>query len=717
MYNVMRKSIIDVLRENYMPYVAYVIQDRALPEIDGFKPSQRRILETMRRMSLFTGSRKKSQGIVGQTMFLHPHGDGAIYETLVRMSRDAESLLYPFIDSKGNFGKQYSRDMQYASARYTEIKLEPIAKELFKDMNKNTVDLVDNYDGTLKEPKLLPVTLPFILMNPQIGTAVAMASSFAPFNLNEVVDYTIAFIKSPNTVKVEDYIKAPDFPTGGNVIYDKDMFQRIFDTGRGTFTIRSTYHFTKEGILFEELPYTANFEAIIDKIADAVKDGKLKEVTDVNNNYGIKSKGVLVTTRKNVDKEALVEKLFKMTALQSTYPCNFNVVINGRPRVLGVKSIIHEWVKFRAQTVKRGLQFDVEKKLAKRHLLLGLKEILLDLDEAIKIIRGTKKKKDVVGNLVNAFDIDEKQAEYVGGIKLHELNEEHLIERTSEIETLEEEVEDLQDLISNRTRLAQLIISQLEEAKKEYGTERKSGIIEATAVAKATKKIVEIEDYNVKVFVTKEGYLKKLPLTSLRGNFNLKLKEDDEIISEFETTNNSDILVFTDKHNCYKYKTHEIEDSKPSLLGEYLPSLLELKDEKILFTTVTNDYKGTLFVGFDTGKLAKIELSAYATKTNRKMLANAYYIGAKALYFNVGQEDIDIVMVSSINKVGLFNTASINSKTSKTTQGNQLMKTKNDSTVVSIVDASKCVFEDAEYYRLANAGVGKYLKKDDEISI
>ncbi|UUV47049.1 DNA gyrase subunit A [Bacillus phage vB_BanS-Thrax5] len=717
MYNVMSKSIIDVLRENYMPYVAYVIQDRALPEIDGFKPSQRRILYTMMKMGLLTGTRKKSQGIVGQTMFLHPHGDSAIYETLVRMARDAESLLHPFIDSKGNFGKQNSKNMQYASARYTEVKLEPIAKELFRDINKNTVDMVDNYDGTLKEPKLLPATLPFILLNPQIGTAVAMASSFAPFNLNEVVDYFIAYIKSPKTVQVEDYIKAPDFPTGGNIIRDETMFKKIFDTGRGVFTIRSTYKFTDDGIVFEELPYTSNFETIIEKIADLVKDGKLKEVIDVNDNNGIDSKGISITTRKNVDKEALVEKLYKLTGLQSTYPCNFNVVIDGRPRVLGIKGIAHEWIKFRAGAIKRGLQFDIDKKAEKKHLLLALRKVALDIDKAIKIIRGTKKKKDVIGNLMEGFDIDEKQAQYVGEYKLYNLNEEYLIERASEIETLEAEIEDLKDLMSNRTRLAQLIISQLEEAKALYGAERKSGIIEATAVAKATKKIVEVEDYNVKVFVTKEGYLKKLPLTSLRGNFNLKLKDGDEIVSEFETTNNSDILVFTDKHNCYKYKTHEIEDSKPSLLGEYLPSLLELKDEKILFTTVTNDYKGTLLVGFDTGKLAKIELSAYATKTNRKMLANAYYSGANALYFNVIHDDIDIVMVSSIDKVGLFNTSSINSKTSKTTQGNQLMKNKNDSTVTRILDVEQCSFKDAEYYRLANAGVGKYLKKDDAISI
>jgi len=715
MVTVIEQSIIEALRGNYMPYTAHVILERALPEIDGFKPSQRRILETARRMGLLSGVRKKSQGIVGQTMFLHPHGDGAIYETLVRMARDAEALSYPLIDSKGNFGKQYSKNMQYASARYTEAKLEPIAKELFKDINKNTVDMIDSYDGTLKEPKLLPVTLPFILLNPQSGIANGMASSIAPFNLNEVVDYFIAYIRSPKTARVSDYIKAPDFSTGGNVIYDKNTFERIFETGRGTFTIRATYKFDKDGIIFEELPYTSTFETIILKIAELVKDGKIKDITDVNDIYGIKSKGIKITTKKNTDKEALVEKLFRMTPLQSTYPCNFNIVVNGRPRVLGIQGIAHEWIRFRAEAIKRGLNFDMNKKIEKRHLLLALKQVLLDVDKAIKIIRETKTNKEVVANLMDAFDIDEKQAEYVSEIKLRHLNEEYLIERTKEIETLEDEVVDLKDLIGSRQRIAQLLIAELEEGKKNYGKERRTGIIEAQAVAKAEKESVVIDDYNIKAFLTKEGYLKKIPLTSLRGNFTIKVKDGDEIVSEIDTTNNSDILVFTDKNNCYKYKMHEIEDSKPSLLGEYLPTMLGLKDEEIVFTHVTSDYKGILLVGFETGKLAKIELSAYETKTNRKMLANAYYNGAKALYFNVIHEDIDIVMVSSINKVALFNTASINSKTSKTAQGNQLMRTKNDSIVESILDVKDCQFEDIEYYRLSNAGVGKYLKKTDTI--
>ncbi|UUV46523.1 DNA gyrase subunit A [Bacillus phage vB_BanS-Thrax3] len=712
MVTVIEQSIIDALISNYMPYTAYVIQERALPEIDGFKPSQRRILVTARNMGLLTSGRKKSQGVVGQTMFLHPHGDGAIYETLVRMARDAEALLHPFIDSKGNFGKQYSKNMQYASARYTEVKLEPISKELFKGINKNAVDMVDNYDGTLKEPKLLPVTFPVILVNPQSGTAVGMASSIAPFNLIEVLDFTMAYIRSPKTANVSDYIKAPDFPTGGNVVYDKNTFEKIFETGRGSFTIRATYKFEKDAIIFEELPYTATFETIIEKIAELVKDGKLKDVVDVNDVYGINSKGIRVSVKKNTDKEALVERLFRMTPLQSTYPCNFNVVIDGRPRVLGIKGIVHEWLRFRAESIKRELMFDRDKKIDKRHNLLALQQVLLDIDTAIKIIRETKKNDEVLQNLMDTFKIDEVQAEFVAEIKLKHLNKEYLLQRISEIKTLEEEIKDLEELHSNRKRLAEYIINELEEIKKNYGQERKSGIIEATAVAKAEKEAVTIDDYNVKVFITKDGYLKKIPLTSLRGNYNINIKEGDEIISEIETTNNSDILVFTDKHNCYKYKTYDIKDHKPSVLGEYLPSLLGLENEQVLFATVTNDYTGNLLIGFKDGKVAKIELSAYETKTNRKMIKNAY-ASKKALYFKHIHEDIDVVAWSSIDKILVFNTSMINSKTSKTTIGVQVMKSKNDSFVHKYLDVKEEHLDVVDYYRTANAGVGKYLRAGD----
>lgn len=709
MNNVIEQNIIDTLTNNYMPYTAYVIMERALPEIDGLKPSQRRILYTMMKMGLIKGGRKKSQGVVGQTMFLHPHGDSAIYETLVRMSKDAEALSVPFIDSKGNFGKQYSRDMKYASARYTEVRLAEIMKEFFKDIEKNTVKMIDNYDGTLQEPKLLPVTFPSILVNAQTGIANGMASNIASFNLNEIIDYTIAYIKNPKS-EISDYIKAPDFPTGGNIVYNKTTFDNIFKTGRGSFNIRATYRFEKNSIIFEEMPYTTTFEAVIDKVTDLIKEGKLKEIVDIDDIYGINTKGIEITVKSNANKELLVEKLFKMTPLQSSFGCNFNIVVNGKPKVLGIHQIIHQWLVFRANAIRYGAKFDVKKKTEKKHLLLALKQVLLDIEKAISIIRATKKNSEVVVNLMNAFSIDETQAEFVAEIKLKHLNKEYLLQRIAEIETLEKEIEGLNDLITNKVTLAKLIIKQLQEVKKTYGQPRKSQIIEATELPVIETESIQVEDYNVKVFTTKEGYLKKIPLTSLRGGNPIKVKDGDEIVGEFETTNNSDILVFTDKQNVYKLKSYELEDHKPSTLGEYLPSLLGLKGENILYTTVTNDYKGNLIIGFEDGKVAKIELSAYETKQNRSMLKNAY-ANKKALYFNTIQEDIDVLAMSSIDKVLVFNTAMINSKTSKTTIGVQVMKSKNDSYVTTYLDLDHAT--DVEYYRTAGAGIGKYLRKED----
>lgn len=709
---VVKQGIRGVIVGNYMPYSTYVILERALPRIDGFKPSQRRILYTMMKMGLLTGNRKKSQGVVGSTMFYHPHGDGAIYEALVRQAFDAEALRYPFIDSKGSFGKQYSKDMAYASARYTEVRLMPIARELFMGIEKNAVDMVDNYDGTLKEPKLLPVSYPNILTNAQSGTAVAMGSKIPSFNLGEVVDYTIAYIISPKTANVSDYIKAPDFFTGGTVIYDKNTFEQIFKTGKGSFVQRAKYVIKDNTITFDELPYWSNYEVIIDEIAELVKNGKVKEIVDVNDMYGIDSKGIELTVKNNTDKEMLIEKLFRMTSLQNTVPCNFNIVIDGTPKVLGFKEIIHEWLRFRGETVKRGLAFDRDKKIDKRHLLLALKQVLLDIDTAIKIIRETKTNSEVVENLMSTFDIDQTQAEYVAEIKLKHLNKEYLIQRISEIETLEKEVKDLEDIIGNRKRIAEIIIEQLQGVKAKYDTGRRTDVIELSDIPKIEKQAIEVEDYNVKIFITKDGYLKKIPLTSLRGNYNINIKEGDEIISEIETTNNSDILVFTDKHNCYKYKTYDIKDHKPSVLGEYLPSLLGLEDEQLLFATVTKDYTGNLLIGFKDGKVAKIDLSAYETITNRKMIKNAY-ASKKALYFKHIHEDIDVVAWSSIDKILVFNTSMINSKTSKTTIGVQAMKSKNDSFVYKYLDVKEEHLDVVDYYRTSSAGVGKYLRAGD----
>lgn len=708
---IIEQSIIETLIKNYMPYTAYVITERALPEIDGFKPSQRRILYTMMKMGLLKGNRKKSQGVVGQTMFLHPHGDSAIYETMVRMSRDAEALNIPFIDSKGNFGKQYSRDMQYASARYTEAKLAEVAKELFRDIDKDTVDMIENYDGTLKEPKLLPVTFPFILTNSQMGIANGMASNIAPFNLGEVADYVIAYLKNPREAKVEDYILAPDFSTGGNIIHNKEVFKNIFDNGRGSIDIRANYRFEGNSIIFEQLPYTTTFEVIIDKISSLVKEGKIKDVVDLHDRYGIKTEGIEVVTKNNTDKELLVEKLFKMTPLQSSFGCNFNIIVHNRPKVLGIKGIVHEWIKFRANTIKRGATFDVNSKKDKKHVLLGLKKVLLDIDKVIEIIRGTKKSSEVVNQLMELFSIDKVQAEFVADIRLKHINEDHLLSRIAEIDELDKEIKRLDDLITNRSVLAKLIISEVERVKAEYSVERKSQIIDQSQIKKVQTEQTVVDNYNLKIFISKEGYLKKIPLTSLRGGFAIKVKDGDSIDGEFETTNNSDILVFTDKQNVYKIKSHELEDHKPSVLGEYLPSYLQLKDEKITFVTVTSDYTGNLIIGFEDGKVAKIELSAYYTKQNRSMLKNAY-ADKKALFFSHIHSDVDILAISNIKKALVFNTGMINAKSSKTAQGSQAMKEKKDSVVVSY-QSLVGDFPEAEYYRTANAGIGKYLKEED----
>lgn len=721
MSNVIQMDATTVLKQNFMPYSAHVILDRALPEIDGFKPSQRRILYTMYKMGLLKGARKKSQTVAGQTMALHPHGDATIYDTMVRMTKDAESLLLPWIDSKGNFGKHYSRDMQYASARYTEVRLLPVARELFRDIDKDTVDMIDSYDGEAKEPRLLPVSFPTILVNPTQGTAVGMGTSIAPFNLNEVIDFTIAYLKNPKT-NVKDYIKAPDFPTGANIVYDEKGFNEIFNTGRGTIRIRAKYEIDGDTITFTEIPYTTTYEAIVDKIVDLAKDGKLKEITNIHDKLGINketeevSQGLEITVKKNVDKEMLVEKLFRLTPLESSYSCNFNVIVDGKPQVLGVKQIVHEWLQFRVKTIKRGAEFDVKKKQHKRHLLLALKQVILDIDKAITIIKETRNNDETISSLMKAFDIDKEQAEYVAEIKLKHLNKEYLINRIDEINNLEKEIEKLQDLISNKKTMAKFIIKQLEEIKKNYGQERKSGIIEVKEFPKSVIEEAKIEDYNVRIFFTKEGYIKKIPLTSLRGNFNIRVKDGDYITNEVETTNNSEILVFTNHKNVYKIRTYELEDSKPSLLGTYLPTYLELKNgEEILYATATNDYKGYLLVGFDDGKMAKIELSAYKTKTNRTALKNAY-ADKNAIYFNHIQEDIDIVAISSINKVLVFNTSIINPKTSKTTIGTTVMKSKNGSLVKNYYTLDDN-YEEAKYYRVTGAGVGKYLRKGDFANI
>ncbi|MFA1509871.1 DNA gyrase subunit A [Priestia aryabhattai] len=711
----MQKTVVESLKENYMPYSAHVILHRALPEIDGMKVSQRRILYTMYKMGLLKGNRKKSQGIVGQTMFLHPHGDGAIYEALVRLAKDNEALLVPYVDSKGNFGKQYSRDMKQASARYTEVRLESIAKELFKDIDKNTVDMIDNYDGTLKEPRLLPVTFPSVLVNPSQGTAVGMASSICSFNLSEVIDFITNFLKDRNT-KVEDYIKAPDLPTGGDIIYDEKVFKNIYENGKGSFKIRSKYHFDGNSIIINEIPYTTTIEAIIDRIVELVKDSKIKDITDVNDIDGVNSKGIEITVKNNTDKELLMAKLFKMTSLEDTFSCNFNIIVDGRPKVLGVKDILIEWLKFRIKSVKRGKSFDIDKKSERKHLLSGLQKVLLDIEKAIEIIRNTKKNSEVINNLMEHFSLDSVQAEYIADIKLRNLNEEYIIDKANEIDKLTKEIDELNELIGSKKLLAQLIIDELQSIKKLYGKERKSGIINIDEVEVLDNKEIEVEDYNLKLFLTNDGYLKKVAATSLRGNSKHNLKDDDYIVQEIDSSNRADILIFTDKHNTYKLKAHELSDTKLSNLGEFLPALLQLKDEKILYVTTTVDYSESLLIGYESGKLAKILLSSYATKQNRKKLENTYNKDSQPLYWNTIKEDIDVGAISDIDKVIIMNTSNINAKSSKNTMGVTFQKSKSDSKVVKYFNMDQFECESVDYYKVSSAGVGKYKKKTDQFN-
>lgn len=703
----------ETLIKNYMPYTTYVILERALPEIDGFKPSQRRILYTMFKMGLLGGDdedRKKSQGVVGQTMFLHPHGDASIYETMVRMTTDAESFLTPYINSKGNFGKQYSRDMSYASARYTEVKMAAIAEELFRDINNHAVEMVDNYDGTLKEPRLLPVSFPSILTNVQSGTAVGMGSNIASFNLAEVIDATVAYIKNPK-LDITDYIQAPDFPSGATILYDKAKFDEILQTGRGSFDIRATHRFEDNSIYFEEIPYTTTVEAIMDKISNLVKEGKLKEVVNIHNNYGLTTTGVEVVFKNGTDKEKLVQKLFRLTPLQSSFGCNFNMVVNDRPRVLGVKEIIHEWVQFRVASIRKSTAHRLNKSKERMHNLKALEKVILDVEKTIAIVRGTRINSEVIANLMEALAIDEVQAEFVADIKLKHLNVEYLQDRIKEIQTLQVEIDRLDKLLNDRKTLALFIIKQLEEVKAKYGQERKTKIVELGEIPVETSEAEPVDNYNLRLFVTKEGYLKKIPLTSLRGSFTIKVKDGDQIERMIESSNDSDILVYTSKRNVYKLKTHELEDHKPSVLGEYLPALLKLKDEEILYITATSDYSGHLLIGYEDGKMAKIDMKAYETKQNRSMLKNGY-ADKQALYFHHATEEVDVLAISSIDKALVFNTSMINSKTSKTTIGVQAMKEKKDSKVVAYHTLA-VPHEKSAYYRTSSAGVGKYLRKGD----
>ena len=714
--NLVEQDIVSTLENNYMPYAMSVIVSRAIPEIDGFKPSHRKLLYTMYKMGLLTGAKTKSSNIVGQTMKLNPHGDMAIYETMVRLTRGNNALLHPFVDSKGNFGKQYSRDMKFAAPRYTEAKLDKFCEEIFKDIDKNTVDFMDNYDGTMKEPVLLPTTFPNILVNANQGIAVGMASNICSFNLTEICDATSALIDDADSV-LEKYIKAPDFSSGGQLIYSEKEIRDIYSNGKGSFKVRAKYRFDKENNCIEifEIPYTTTVEAIIDQIIDLVKTGKIKEITDVRDETDLSGLKLTLDVRKNTDPDALMNKLFKFTPLQDSFNCNFNILINGRPRVMGVRTILNEWLIFRVDCIKRQTLYDIEKKSDKLHLLMGLKKILMDIDKAIAIIRGTEEEALVIPNLMSGFQIDDIQADYIAEIKLRNLNKEYILNRVSEVDSLMKEIAELKDIYGNEGKIKKIIQKQLKEIVKRFGQDRRTEIIHEEHIEEITTEHL-IEDYNLKIFLTEQNYLKKIPLVSLRANPEHKLKDDDTIAQEIDTHNKADLLLFSNRFNVYKTKIYDIPDCKASSLGEYLTNLLNLdSDEKIIYITATDNYEGYMLFFYETGKGAKIEMSSYATKTNRKKLANAYYGGSPLVRMMFLTEDIELVATSSIRKVLVFNTENINPKSTRDSQGVQVLTSKKGSTLINIKTLEEMQLSDVDYYRTKNIpAIGCYIKEEDK---
>ena len=672
--------ITETLKTNYMPYAMSVILSRAIPEIDGLKPSHRKLLYTMYLMGLLNGKTIKSANIVGRTMQLNPHGDASIYETMVRLSRGNESLLYPYVESKGNFGKAYSKNMMYAASRYTEAKLAPICSELFCDIDKDTVDFVDNYDNTMKEPRLLPVTFPTVLCNVTTGIAVGMASSIASFNIREVCETTIALMKNKAHV-ISDTLIAPDFVGGGYVLYDKDELDKIYETGKGSVKVRAKYSYDKSYncIDITEIPPTTTSEAVIDKIVELAKANKVKEISDIRDETDLKGLKITIDLKRGTDPDKLMQRLYKLTPLEDTFSCNFNVLIDGKPGVRGVRELLNEWIRFRLNCITRRVNFSLAKKRKQLHLLKGLSKILLDIDKAIKIVRETEKESDVVPNLMIGFGIDETQAEYVAEIKLRHLNREYILKRIDDIEALENEIAELEEVLSSEKKKKQIIISELQNVIKKYDTGRKSEILyEIPEDIEAEEP--EVADYPVTVFLTHGGYLKKIKTANLRMSGEQKVKEGDAVARSVECSNKDELLVFTSKHQVYKAKLDDFPDTKASVLGEYLPGKLEMEEgETALYTAVISKYQGYMIFVFENGKLAKVDLSAYETKTNRKKLINAFSDKsplAAAVYL---EEDADIVITSQTGRNLLINTAVILPKTTKSTQGIQAMTLKKKS--------------------------------------
>lgn len=697
---VVEQNIDSTIRENYMPYAMSVILSRAIPEIDGFKPSHRKLLYTMYKMGLLNGARTKSANIVGATMKLNPHGDSAIYDTMVRLSRGYEALLHPYVDSKGNFGKFYSRDMAWAASRYTEAKLDKICNELFRDIDKDTVDFVDNYDNTMKEPSLLPVAFPSVLVNTNTGIAVGMASNICSFNLKEICETTAALIRDPNH-DVMQTLPAPDFIGGCQIIYDENALRQVYETGKGGIKLRARYQYDKSANCIDVLsiPSTTTCEVIIEKIIDLVKEGKIKDIADVRDETGIDGLKITIDLKRGVDPDRLMAKLYRFTTLEDSFSCNFNVLIGGVPRVLGVKALLEEWIAFRIECVRRRTYFDRNKKSEKLHLLKGLEAILLDIDKAVKIVRETDEEAEVVPNLMIGFGIDEVQAEYVAEIKLRHLNREYILKRTAEIEALEKEIADLDEILKSKTRIKTIIVKELKEIAEKYGQPRKSIIIYEDIVSYTEEKD-DVPDYPVNLFFTKEGYFKKITPQSLRMSSNHKLKDGDEIAQTCEFSNNGELLFFTDKCQVYKAKAADFADTKASTLGDYVPAKLGMDEgENAVYMVATKDYKGMLLFAFENGKLAKVPLEAYQTKTNRKKLTGAYSDKSPLAGMVFFTEDKEFLLKASSGRMLLIHSGAINLKTTRSTQGVAVMKLKKGHRLFEISEYVEGTFAKPQRYR------------------
>ena len=713
---VVEQPIVSTIRENFMPYAMSVILSRAIPEIDGFKPSHRKLLYTMYKMGLLKGSRTKSANIVGATMKLNPHGDAAIYDTMVRLSRGYEALLHPYVDSKGNFGKFYSRDMAWAASRYTEAKLAPICAELFNDIDKDTVDFVDNYDNTMKEPTLLPARFPSVLVNTNTGIAVGMASNICSFNLKEICETTAALIRDPGH-DIKSTLPAPDFIGGCQILYDEKVIEQVYETGRGSIRLRARYNYDKSQNCIDilSIPSTTTSEVIIERIIDLVKQGRIKEIADIRDETGLDGLKITIDLKRNVNPDILMAKLFKLTTLEDSYACNFNVLIGGVPMVLGVKGLLNEWIAFRMECVRRRTYFDRTKKAERLHLLEGLAKILLDIDKAIKIIRETDEEIEVVPNLMIGFGIDKTQAEYVAEIKLRHLNREYILKRTQDIEQLEKEIAELDDILKSKARIKTIIVRELKAIAAQYGEPRRSIIIYEDTV-QYVEEAAAVPDYACTFFFTKEGYFKKITPQSLRMSGAHKLKDGDEIMQEIELSNNCDLLFFTDKAQVYKAKASDFSDTKTSVLGDYVAAKLGMDEgENAVYLVATKDYKGLLLFAFENGKAAKVPLEAYATKTNRKKLTGAYSDKAPMTAMLWLDEDKEVLFSASSGRMLLIHTGVLALKATRTTQGVAVMKLKKGQQLIGVKAYAEGTFVKPQRYRTRSLpGLGALPTGEDK---